>query len=131
MRKKAALKLIYGVKTAQVNSHILFDHSNNTDYFITATLFGIETPPILILEQPKPNYRFRFASEGVVDLLQGIHSTVAAKTFPKIQVTIGDKENYAKVEVVVSCVSHNEDTPRVHPYMVANNKGVRIIILKL
>ena len=76
----------------------------------------MKTPTILIQEQPKPNYRFRFESEGVVDLLHGVNSTPEARTFPKVQVTIAEREKYARVDVVVSCVSHNEDPPRVHPY---------------
>jgi hypothetical protein len=85
-----------------------------------------ETPTIMILEQPEPCYRFRYGSEaGVVSPLHGVNSSKRVKTFPKIKLMNFVKKTYVKVDIFVSCVTHDDPRPRVYPYLVKNNKRVR------
>eukprot|EP00092_Neocalanus_flemingeri_P032803 GFUD01035678.1.p1 GENE.GFUD01035678.1~~GFUD01035678.1.p1 ORF type:complete len:522 (+),score=132.99 GFUD01035678.1:37-1602(+) len=97
----------------------------HAQYATIDTIVEIETPPsIVILEQPDPSYRFRYDSEAdVVAPLYGANSKKEMKTFPKIGLSNLDKNIWIKREIFVSCVTHNEDqNPRVHPYLVKNNK---------
>ena len=85
-----------------------------------------EIPTITLLEQPEPSYRFRYGSEaGVVSPLHGVNSSKRVKTFPKIKLMNLVKENYTKVDIFVSCVTHDDPHPSVHPYLVKNIKRVR------
>ena len=85
-----------------------------------------EIPTIVILEQPEPSYRFRYGSEaGVVSPLHGVNSSKRVKTFPKIKLMNFVKKNYKKLDIFVSCVTHDDPHPCVHPYLVKNNKRVR------
>jgi len=80
-------------------------------------------PSLTILEQPDPSYRFRYGSEGVVVApLYGAHSTHLRRTFPKLKLSNFEKEKFSKVDMIVSCVAHGEENPRVHPYLVKNTK---------
>ena len=89
-------------------------------------MFKEESPSFYIVEQPDPSYRFRYGSEGeVVAPLYGANSSQTVKTFPKIKLTNYDKQRFVKADIIVSCVTHNEEKfPKVHPYMVKNNKRV-------
>jgi len=80
-------------------------------------------PSLTILEHPDPSYRFRYGSEGaVVAPLYGAHSTHLRRTFPKIKLSNFERERFLKVDLIVSCVAHGEENPRVHPYLVKNTK---------
>ena len=98
-----------------------------------APLFEEESPSFYIVEQPDPSYRFRYGSEG--DLVAPLHSSNSnhtVKTFPKIKLTNYDKQRYVKADIIVSCVTHNEKTfPKVHPYLVKNNKRVSVLFFKI
>ena len=85
-----------------------------------------------ILEQPDPSYRFRYGSVvEVVAPLHGANSSQTVKTFPKIKLTNYDKQRFVKADIIVSCVTHNEEQfPKVHPYMVKNNKRVSVLLFK-
>ena len=85
-----------------------------------------EIPNVVILEQPEPCYRFRYGSEaGVVSPLHGVKSSKRAQTFPEIKLMNFVKKNYKKLDIFVSCVTHGDPHPFVHPYLVKNNKRVR------
>ena len=74
-----------------------------------------QKPLVCILEQPASNklvFRYTFCDGRPVGGLQGQFSTKEKKTFPKIQI-LGYK---GPAMVVVSCVTHGNDTPRVHPH---------------
>ena len=73
-----------------------------------------QKPFVCILEQPASNklgFWYTFCDGRPVGGLQGQFSTKEKKTFPKIQI-LGYK---GTAMVVVSCVTHDNDTPRVHP----------------
>ena len=85
-------------------------------------------PSLTILEHPDPSYRFRYGSEGaVVAPLYGAHSTHLRRTFPKIKLSNFERERFLKVDLIVSCVAHGEENPRVHPYLVKNTKRVSML----
>ena len=100
--------------------------------FLSVPWFEEESPSFYIVEQPDPSYRFRYGSEGeVVAPLHGVNSSQTVKTFPKIKLTNYDKRRFLKANIIVSCVTHNEEQfPKVHPYMVKNNKRVRVLLFK-
>ena len=100
--------------------------------FFPAPLFEEESTSFYIVEQPDPSYRFRYGSEGeVVAPLYGANSSQTVKTFPRIKLTNFDKQRFVKADIIVSCVTHNEEKfPKVHPYMVKNNKRVSVLFFK-
>jgi len=81
-----------------------------------------QKPHLRIVEQPKSNaLRFRYQCEGRgAGALQGQHSTADRKTFPKIQI-VGYK---GPAVVVVSCVTHDTETPRAHPHNLVSPASV-------
>ena len=95
-------------------------------------MFEEAAPSFYILEQPDPIYRFRYGSEGeVVAPLYGANSTQTVKTFSKIKLTNFDKQRFVKADIIVSCVTHNDEKfPKVHPYMVKNNKRVSVLFFE-
>ena len=90
-------------------------------------LFEEVFPSLDIVEQPESSYRFRYGSEGdVVAPLHGANSSPSKKSFPKIKLNNFDSQRFVKVDIIVSCITHDDETsPRVHPFMVKNNKRVR------
>jgi len=79
-------------------------------------------PSVVILEQPASHkLRFRYECEGRgAGALQGASSTTERKTFPKIQIV-----GYTgPAVVVVSCVTHDSDTPKSHPHMLVSPASV-------
>jgi len=81
-----------------------------------------QKPHLRIIEQPKSNaLRFRYQCEGRgAGALQGQHSTPEKKTFPKIQI-VGYQ---GPAVVVVSCVTHDTETPRAHPHNLVSPASV-------
>ena len=53
--------------------------------------------------------------------LSGQHSTQERKTYPKIQI-VGTRR---PAMVVVSCVTHDTDTPKAHPHNLVSPASVR------
>ena len=83
----------------------------------------LEQPSIVIVEQPAPHkQRFRYETDGGVDVIQGASSTKEKKTFPQIQIV-----NYTgRAYVVVSCVTNEpgyQDLPRAHPHTLVSASG--------
>lgn len=79
-------------------------------------------PSVVILEQPASHkLRFRYECEGRgAGALQGASSSTDRKTFPKIQIV-----GYTgPAVVVVSCVTHDSDTPKAHPHMLVSPASV-------
>ena len=116
-----------------VISDILILHRYLTmDLYFQAPLFEEASLSFYIVEQPDPSYRFRYGSEGeVVAPLYGANSPQTVKTFPKIKLTNYDKQRFVKADIIVSCVIHNEEKfPKVHPYLVKNNKRVSVLFFK-
>ena len=95
-------------------------------------MFEEAAPSFYIVEQPDPSYRFRYGSEGeVVAPLYGANSTQTVKTFPKIKLINFDKQRFVKADIIVSCITHNEEKfPKVHRYMVKHNKRVSVLFFK-
>merc|ERR1712079_636984 len=86
------------------------------------SLSSDQKPHLRIIEQPKSNaLRFRYQCEGRgAGALQGQHSTSDRKTFPKIQI-VGYK---GPAVVVVSCVTHDTETPKAHPHNLVSPASV-------
>lgn len=79
-------------------------------------------PSVVILEQPASHkLRFRYECEGRgAGALQGASSSTERKTFPKIQIV-----GYTgPAVVVVSCVTHDSETPKAHPHMLVSPASV-------
>ena len=87
-----------------------------------------DQPSIVIVEQPAPHkQRFRYETDGGVDVIQGASSTKEKKTFPQIQIL-----NYTgRAYIVVSCVTNepgHQDLPRAHPHtLVSGHRAGRDI----
>ena len=78
-----------------------------------------------IVEQPAHNsLRFRYKSDGGAGALWGQNSTEENKTFPKIQI----HGFSGRAQVVVSCVTHVGDKPKVHPHRLISPKKVFLSI---
>ena len=76
---------------------------------------------IEIVEQPAYNsLRFRYKTDGGAGALWGKHSTKENKTFPKIKINGFS----GRAKVLVSCVTHVGDKPKVHPHRLISPKKV-------
>ena len=102
------------------NSHCSSEVNNLVFY---DPLPEVDLPLVEILENPCPNYRFRFKSEqGVVACLYGENQTQKKKSFPKLRICNLKKDIWSGAEITVSCVTH--DDHMVHPHMIMNSKRV-------
>ena len=109
--RECGVDLLSGTVTSQVDFVRILEPTSSVI---------LEQPSIVIVEQPAPHkQRFRYETDGGVDVIQGASSTKEKKTFPQIQIL-----NYSgRAYVVVSCVTNEagyQDLPRAHPHTLVS-----------